>query len=161
MLYHKSLRLGVDVRNARGVGTVVNLQSNDASKVWMMPVHIHTLWNSPFQVTAMSLCRSGLPFSCLSASATSPTLACCHLPTGASIKWKTPCAFILFKTPPSRYINFQVTICQSVLSCVCQSYVMAAHCLPGQLPIASLVSCHANRQHQDDAVLSIAWDNQP
>ena len=51
MLYQKSLRLGVDVRNARGVGTVVNLQSNDASKVWMMPVHIHTLWNSPFQVS--------------------------------------------------------------------------------------------------------------
>ena len=50
MLYQKSLRLGVDVRNARGVGTVMNLQSNDASKVWMMPVHIHTLWNSPFQV---------------------------------------------------------------------------------------------------------------
>ena len=43
MLYQKSLRMGVDVRNARGVGTVVNLQSNDASKVWMMPVHIHTL----------------------------------------------------------------------------------------------------------------------
>ncbi len=52
MLYQKSLRLGVDVRNARGVGTVVNLQSNDASKVWMMPVHIHTLWNSPFQVSS-------------------------------------------------------------------------------------------------------------
>ena len=52
MLYQKSLRLTVDVRNARGVGTgtVVNLQSNDASKVWMMPVHIHTLWNSSFQV---------------------------------------------------------------------------------------------------------------
>ena len=50
MLYRKSLRLGVDVRNARGAGTVVNLQSNDARKVWMMPVHIHTLWNSPFQV---------------------------------------------------------------------------------------------------------------
>ena len=50
MLYQKSLRLGIDVRNARGIGTVVNLQSNDASKVWMMPVHIHTLWNSPFQV---------------------------------------------------------------------------------------------------------------
>ena len=51
MLYQKSLRLGIDVRNARGIGTVVNLQSNDASKVWMMPVHIHTLWNSPFQVS--------------------------------------------------------------------------------------------------------------
>ncbi|KAL0032002.1 hypothetical protein WJX77_000079 [Trebouxia sp. C0004] len=53
MLYQKSLRLGVDVRNARGVGTVVNLQSNDASKVWMMPVHIHTLWNSPFQIVVL------------------------------------------------------------------------------------------------------------
>ena len=54
MLYRKSLRLGVDVRNTRGIGTVVNLQSNDASKVWMMPVHIHTLWNSPFQVTIIA-----------------------------------------------------------------------------------------------------------
>ena len=54
MLYRKSLRLGVDVRNARGIGTVVNLQSNDARKVWMMPVHIHTLWNSPFQVGSCS-----------------------------------------------------------------------------------------------------------
>lgn len=53
MLYRKSLRLGVDVRNARGIGTVVNLQSNDARKVWMMPVHIHTLWNSPFQVSGI------------------------------------------------------------------------------------------------------------
>lgn len=59
MLYQKSLRLGVDVRNARGIGTVVNLQSNDASKVWMMPVHIHTLWNSPFQVSARMLCAFG------------------------------------------------------------------------------------------------------
>ena len=61
MLYQKSLRLGVDVRNARGIGTVVNLQSNDASKVWMMPVHIHTLWNSPFQVCATICCTCGAP----------------------------------------------------------------------------------------------------
>ena len=49
MLYQKSMRLGVDVRNARGIGAVVNLQSNDASKVWMMPTYIHLLWNAPFQ----------------------------------------------------------------------------------------------------------------
>lgn len=57
MLYQKSLQLGIDVRNARGIGTVVNLQSNDASKVWMMPVHIHTLWNSPFQVSSICACE--------------------------------------------------------------------------------------------------------
>ena len=62
MLYQKSLRLGVDVRNARGVGTVVNLQSNDASKVWMMPVHIHTLWNSPFQVSSAAFQQSHSAF---------------------------------------------------------------------------------------------------
>ncbi len=66
MLYQKSLRLGVDVRNARGVGTVVNLQSNDASKVWMMPVHIHTLWNSPFQVClSAAVIALTLPFGLL------------------------------------------------------------------------------------------------
>lgn len=52
-IYRKSLRLSVDVRNARGIGTVVNLQSNDASKVWMMPTIIHMLWNAPFQVIAL------------------------------------------------------------------------------------------------------------
>ena len=70
MLYQKSLRLGIDVRNARGIGTVVNLQSNDASKVWMMPVHIHTLWNSPFQV-----CKYASLTVCLEAALT-PSQPC-------------------------------------------------------------------------------------
>ena len=52
-IYQKSLRLSVDARNARGVGAVVNLQSNDASKVWMMPTILHMLWNGPFQVCAV------------------------------------------------------------------------------------------------------------
>ena len=65
MLYQKSLRLGVDVRNTRGIGTVVNLQSNDASKVWMMPVHIHTLWNSPFQVNNQKSVLCELLFTAL------------------------------------------------------------------------------------------------
>lgn len=68
MLYQKSLRLGVDVRNARGIGTVVNLQSNDASKVWMMPVHIHTLWNSPFQVPARIRPACGAPATCVTSA---------------------------------------------------------------------------------------------
>ena len=59
MLYQKSLRVSVDVRNARGIGAMLNLQSNDASNVWQMPVNIHTLWNSPLQVTL------GLAFSSL------------------------------------------------------------------------------------------------
>ena len=55
MLYQKSLRIGVDVRNTRGVGTVVNLQSNDASQVWMMPTDIHFLWDSPLQVLLQAM----------------------------------------------------------------------------------------------------------
>lgn len=44
------MRLGVGVRGTRGVGAIVNLQSNDASKIWMIPTYIHLLWNAPFQV---------------------------------------------------------------------------------------------------------------
>ena len=51
MLYQKSLRIGMDVRNEMGIGSVVNLQSNDALKVHQLPVHIHTLWSSPLLVS--------------------------------------------------------------------------------------------------------------
>lgn len=51
MLYQKSLRVSVDVRNTRGIGAMLNLQSNDASNVWQMPVNVHTLWSSPLQVS--------------------------------------------------------------------------------------------------------------
>lgn len=56
MLYQKSLRIGLDVRNAMGIGTVVNLQSNDAMKTSQLPVHIHTLWSSPMLVSMRVSC---------------------------------------------------------------------------------------------------------
>ena len=36
-LYAKSLRLSAAARGERGVGAIVNLQSNDAAKLWNLP----------------------------------------------------------------------------------------------------------------------------
>ena len=49
-LYRKALRIGTDSRDAHGVGALVNLQSNDATKVYLLAVFFHMLWNAPFQV---------------------------------------------------------------------------------------------------------------
>lgn len=50
LLYDKSLQLSGSARSALGVGAIVNLQSNDASKIWNLPTYGHVLWNGPFQV---------------------------------------------------------------------------------------------------------------
>jgi hypothetical protein len=50
MIYSKSLRVTGGVRSGMGVGAIVNLQSNDASKLWGTPMYIHMVWNGPFQV---------------------------------------------------------------------------------------------------------------
>lgn len=49
-LYRKSLRVSSAVKAALGVGPIVNLQSNDAAKLWTMPTYLHMVWNGPFQV---------------------------------------------------------------------------------------------------------------
>lgn len=49
MLYRKSLLITSAVRSEMGVGAIVNLQSNDASKIWNMPLFLHVVWNGPFQ----------------------------------------------------------------------------------------------------------------
>ena len=49
MLYTKSLRISSAARAAVGVGAIVNLQSNDASKLWNLPQYGHMLWSGPFQ----------------------------------------------------------------------------------------------------------------
>lgn len=51
MIYRKSLRVSSAVKAALGVGPVVNLQSNDAAKLWTMPTYLHMVWNGPFQVS--------------------------------------------------------------------------------------------------------------
>ena len=50
MLYCKSLRISSSAKAALGVGSIVNLQSNDASKLWNLPQYLHMLWSGPFQV---------------------------------------------------------------------------------------------------------------
>jgi ATP-binding cassette subfamily C (CFTR/MRP) protein 1 len=50
MIYRKSLRVSSAVKAALGVGPIVNLQSNDAAKLWTMPTYLHMVWNGPFQV---------------------------------------------------------------------------------------------------------------
>lgn len=50
MLYDKSLRITSGVKAEMGVGSILNLQSNDASKIWNLPMYLHIVWNGPFQI---------------------------------------------------------------------------------------------------------------
>lgn len=55
-LYDKSLRLSAGNKSEMGVGKIVNLQSNDAAKLWKMPQYLHMIWSGPFQIlTVMGL----------------------------------------------------------------------------------------------------------
>ncbi|WPT17490.1 Multidrug resistance-associated protein 1 [Picochlorum sp. SENEW3] len=55
-LYEKSLRLAAGKVSDLGVGSVVNLQSNDAAKLWKLPQYLHMIWSGPFQIlTVMGL----------------------------------------------------------------------------------------------------------
>ena len=56
MLYAKSLRITSSVKSDMGVGPIVNLQSNDASKIWNLPMYLHIVWNGPFQVWLRDQC---------------------------------------------------------------------------------------------------------
>ena len=49
-LYEKCLRISIPAKNALGGGSISNLQSNDAAKLWMLPNYGHVLWSGPFQV---------------------------------------------------------------------------------------------------------------
>lgn len=40
-----------------GVGPIMNLQSNDAAKLWQLPSYIHMIWNGPFQVGLWGFAR--------------------------------------------------------------------------------------------------------
>ena len=49
-LYQKSLRISQAAKMELGSGAVVNLQSNDAAKLWKLPQYLHMLWSAPFQI---------------------------------------------------------------------------------------------------------------
>lgn len=53
MLYRKSLRITSAVKSERGIGAIVNLQSNDASKLWSLPNYLHIIWSGPFQILSI------------------------------------------------------------------------------------------------------------
>lgn len=40
LLYSKSLRVGAAARASVGIGSIVNLQSNDAAKLWNLPQYL-------------------------------------------------------------------------------------------------------------------------
>lgn len=50
MLYAKSLRISSAARSEFGIGKIVNLQSNDASKLWDLVIYLHVIWSAPFQI---------------------------------------------------------------------------------------------------------------
>ena len=43
-LYQKSLKITSSVRSGLGVGPIVNLQSNDAAKLWNLVPYLHVFW---------------------------------------------------------------------------------------------------------------------
>lgn len=45
MLYDKSLRITSAVKSDMGAGTIANLQSNDAAKLWSLVLYLHVVWN--------------------------------------------------------------------------------------------------------------------
>lgn len=49
-LYGKALRIDSTAKGEMGVGAIVNLQSNDASKLYKLPQYLHMLWSAPFQI---------------------------------------------------------------------------------------------------------------
>ncbi|KAK9847067.1 hypothetical protein WJX84_012280 [Apatococcus fuscideae] len=53
VLYRKSLRVHSATKGAMGIGAIVNLQSNDAAKLWNMPPYFHGLWTAPVQIVVI------------------------------------------------------------------------------------------------------------
>jgi hypothetical protein len=47
MLFRKSLRLS---QGGPEAGTIANLMSNDAGRIWNLPQYLHILWSGPFQI---------------------------------------------------------------------------------------------------------------
>ena len=49
-IFKKSLRVSGAVRGEMGIGKIVNLQSNDGSKLWGTAQFLHQIWSAPMQV---------------------------------------------------------------------------------------------------------------
>eukprot|EP00887_Chlorella_sp_A99_P003460 scaffold7.g3460.t1 len=53
MLFSKALRVDAAAHSELGAGSIVNLQSNDAAKLWSLPQYLHMIWSGPFQILAV------------------------------------------------------------------------------------------------------------
>ena len=49
LIFRKSLRITSATKGSRGVGAIVNLQSNDGSKIWELIPYLHAMWSAPLQ----------------------------------------------------------------------------------------------------------------
>jgi len=49
-VYAKTLRLSPAARQEQGSGNVVNLMSNDTSRIKNLFTYLHTLWSGPLQI---------------------------------------------------------------------------------------------------------------
>ena len=49
-IFDKSLKISNTARNRFGTGSIINLQSNDAQKLWELPQYVHMIWSGPFQI---------------------------------------------------------------------------------------------------------------
>jgi hypothetical protein len=61
------LNLTLPPQSATGIGPIMNLQSNDAAKLWSLPSYIHMIWNGPFQVcfrVSEGVCARGAGACC-------------------------------------------------------------------------------------------------
>ena len=52
-LFDKALRIDSTAKGEMGVGAIVNLQANDASKLYKLPQYLHMLWSAPFQILSV------------------------------------------------------------------------------------------------------------
>ena len=50
MIYRKALTMTSAAKGRFGVGTIINMQSNDAYKLWSMVLFLHSVWYGPLQV---------------------------------------------------------------------------------------------------------------
>ena len=53
MVYRKAMRLSSSDVAEKGVGGIVNLETNDVNKLERFPVYMHGIWEGPFQVPCM------------------------------------------------------------------------------------------------------------
>ncbi|KAK9839590.1 hypothetical protein WJX84_006235 [Apatococcus fuscideae] len=55
LIFRKSLKITSATKGSRGVGAIVNLQSNDGSKIWELIPYLHAMWSAPLQMLVIMM----------------------------------------------------------------------------------------------------------